>query len=77
MFLFAIFLMYSCNNTVASEYQKVSTEIINKVFEQLQFSLKVANQTENNSKVFPRSLKPSGDIYFVDKRDWTSGLKTR
>ena len=66
-------LLISCNNNSSSVIRYNNIAIIKNLSEQLQYSITLMNN-ETEIKVFPRSIDDSGEIRFVDKKDWTSGF---
>jgi hypothetical protein len=66
-------LLISCNNNSSSVIRYNNIEVIKNLSDQLQYSITLKNN-ETETKVFPRSIDDSGEIRFVDKKDWTSGF---
>lgn len=68
-------LLYSCNQNRTSEGQNEDVDLINKISNQLHYSIELNNNINTSeTAIFPRSLKTSGEIRLVNKRDWTSGF---
>jgi prophage maintenance system killer protein len=67
-----MFITCKTNNN-PTDVRKDEFKIIEKVSEQLQYALLLRNET-TETKVFPRSIDDSGEIRFVESKDWTSGF---
>jgi unsaturated chondroitin disaccharide hydrolase len=70
----SIFLL-SCNRDIKTDTLKSDQELIENITAQEQYALILIKQINSSeTAVFPRSLKSSGEIHLVGKRDWTSGF---
>ncbi|MDO7174024.1 glycoside hydrolase family 88 protein [Mariniflexile sp. AS56] len=72
--IFFVFLFQACG---FYQNKKVSQDkLINTITEQLSYfpEIKDTLNLKTSSRVFPRTLTPSGKLQLVGKRDWTSGF---